>query len=72
MGGSLEGGRKAAITNKKKYGKSFYSEIGKKGGKLGTTGGFASNKVGADGLTGRQRASTAGTVGSRKGRRGRR
>lgn len=31
MGGTKEGGRKAALTNKAKYGESFYSEIGKKG-----------------------------------------
>jgi len=31
-----------------------------KGGQTSTTGGFASNKVGADGLTGRQRAAKYG------------
>lgn len=33
MSGSREGGRKAAETNKKKYGKDFYANIGRKGGR---------------------------------------
>lgn len=33
MSGSRDGGRKAAETNKKKYGKDFYANIGRKGGK---------------------------------------
>lgn len=41
MAGTKEGGQAAAQTNKKKYGPDFYREIGRKGGKLGTTGGFA-------------------------------
>lgn len=56
MAGSKQGGIKARDTNIKKYGNSYYAEIGSKGGKKGTTGGYASNKVGKDGLTGRQRA----------------
>lgn len=32
MSGTLEGGRKAAATNKAKYGKEFYANIGRKGG----------------------------------------
>ena len=43
MAGTKAGGRKAASTNKNKYGKDFYAEIGRKGGKNGHTGGFASN-----------------------------
>lgn len=43
MAGTKEGGRKAAATNKKKYGKEFYTNIGRKGGKNGHTGGFAAN-----------------------------
>lgn len=43
MAGNIEGGRKAAITNKKKYGRDFYAEIGRKGGRNGHTGGFAAN-----------------------------
>lgn len=40
MAGTLEGGRKAAETIKKKYGPGFYAELGRKGGKKGRTGGF--------------------------------
>lgn len=43
MAGTIEGGRKARETNYKKYGEDFYREIGKKGGMISTTGGFASN-----------------------------
>lgn len=43
MSGTIEGGRKARNTNYKRYGKDFYRDIGRRGGKLGTTGGFASN-----------------------------
>lgn len=43
MSGTLAGGRKAAITNKAKYGLGFYGRIGAKGGMNGHTGGFASN-----------------------------
>ena len=32
MAGTIEGGRKAAITNKMKYGDDFYRGIGHKGG----------------------------------------
>ena len=43
MAGTLEGGRKAAKTNKEKYGNDFYAKIGGIGGRNGHTGGFASN-----------------------------
>ena len=43
MSGTIDGGKKAALTNKAKYGKDFYARIGKKGGLNGNTGGFASN-----------------------------
>lgn len=69
MAGSMEGGRAAAATNKRKYGPDFYAKIGREGGKLGRTGGFASTLVGTDGLTGRERACEAGVVGGRKSRR---
>lgn len=46
--GTKEGALKAVQTIKEKYGKDFYSRIGKKGGANGHgefyTGGFASNK----------------------------
>ena len=44
MAGTKAGGQKAAATNKARYGKNFYAKIGAKGGKLGTTGGFAANR----------------------------
>lgn len=43
MAGTLEGGRKAAKTNKEKYGNDFYANIGRRGGRNGHTGGFAAN-----------------------------
>lgn len=70
MPGTLEGGKKAAQTNKSKYGSDFYAKIGHIGGKNGTTGGFASNFVGKDGLTGRQRARIVGAKGGRISVRG--
>ena len=70
MSGTIEGGRKAAATNKKIHGEDFYKKIGSIGGTRSTNGGFASDKVGADGLTGRQRASLAGAIGGFKSRRG--
>ena len=70
MPGTIEGGRKAAATNKKKYGKDFYANIGRKGGRNGHTGGFASDKVGRDGLTGYERARVAGKKGGLISKRG--
>lgn len=46
---------------KAKYGENYFSELGKRGGAKGSEGkGFASKKVGADGLTGAERAKLAG------------
>lgn len=69
MSGTKRGGAAAAATNKAKYGSDFYAKIGAKGGKLGRTGGFASDILGEDGLTGRQRAAIAGARGGRISRR---
>lgn len=44
--------------------------IGRKGGHNGHTGGFASEKVGKDGLTGWERAAKVGSVGGKISRRG--
>ena len=69
MAGTTNGGRKAAAKNKALYGADFYASIGAKGGKLGRTGGFASDKAVKDGLTGRERARLAGSKGGRISRR---
>ena len=60
MPGTITGGQRAAETNRKKYGKDFYARIGAKGGKRGTTGGFAAN---------RELARIAGAKGGRISRR---
>ncbi len=44
MAGNKEGGKRAATTNKAKYGADFYARIGAMGGKKGTTGGFYANR----------------------------
>lgn len=65
MSGTKEGGIKAAATNKARHGKSFYAQIGAKGGKKGTTGGFYANRDLAraagrkGGLISRRRKATA-------------
>lgn len=69
MAGTIEGGRKARNTTYEKFGKDFYKRIGKMASHPGT-GGFASEKVGKDGLTGRERARKYGAIGGRKSRRG--
>lgn len=60
MAGTKEGGRKAAITNKLKYGDGFYANIGAKGGRNGHTGGFAANP---------ELAKIAGSIGGKKSKR---
>ena len=70
MTGTKAGGVKARNTNYERHGEDFYATIGKKGGMNGRTGGFFSNKVGKDGLTGRERARIAGRKGGLISRRG--
>lgn len=70
MAGNKEGGRRAALTNKERHGSDFYAKIGAKGGRNSHTGGFASEVVGKDGLTGAQRAKIAGSIGGKKSKRG--
>lgn len=70
MAGTKAGGQKAAKTNIEKYGKDFYRENGRKGGRNGHSGGFASEVIGRDGLTGWQRAKIAGRKGGTISRRG--
>lgn len=43
MPGTRAGGLKAAETNRLKYGEDFYVNIGRKGGRIGRTGGFAAS-----------------------------
>lgn len=61
MAGTKQGGMKAAATNKQRYGREFYANIGAKGGRNGHTGGFAAN---------RELARAAGAKGGRISRRG--
>lgn len=50
--------------------RNWYRQIGQRGGRASNHGGFASNKIGEDGLTGRERASVFGAVGGKKSKRG--
>jgi general stress protein YciG len=43
MAGTRLGGRKAAATNKQRYGANFYESIGRLGGAVSRGGGFAKN-----------------------------
>lgn len=61
MAGNKIGGKKAAKKNKELYGKNFYANIGRKGGKAGHTGGFAADP---------ELARRAGALGGKKSRRG--
>lgn len=65
MAGTRDGGKQAAVSNKKRYGDDFYQIIGAAGGHKSRNGGFASDKVGSDGLTGRERAKLAGSIGGK-------
>lgn len=73
MSGTKAGGLKARQRNIEKYGPDFYKRIGAKGGSNGKgpgyKGGFASDEVGEDGLTGKQRARIAGAKGGAISRR---
>ena len=60
MSGTKEGGKKAAATNKARYGEDFYKIQGSKGGRNGHTGGFYAN---------RELARTAGAKGGTISRR---
>lgn len=60
MSGTIDGGKLAAKTNKRKHGKDFYARIGALGGQKGHTGGFFAN---------RELAREAGRKGGRISRR---
>lgn len=66
MPGTKPGGMKARDANYERYGQEFYKRIGSLGGKKSVGGGFASEKVGKDGLTGAERARIAGAIGGSK------
>lgn len=66
MSGTTQSCKKAVKTIKIRHGEDFYRRIGSKGGKSSTTGGFASDKIGKDGLTGLERAKLVGAKGGRK------
>jgi len=70
MPGTRLGGLKALQTNKQLYGEDYYANIGRKGGKASSNGGFASTVVGKDGLTGAERARIAGSKGGTISKRG--
>lgn len=61
MGGTTDGGKQAAATNKKRYGDDFYGRIGTLGGKKSRFGGFFAN---------RELARIAGAKGGRISKRG--
>ena len=82
MSGSKIGGKKVVQTRVKKYMDQGYSEIearkmvsddyrliGSRGGQNGTKGGFASEIIGNDGLTGYERARVAGAIGGARSKR---
>lgn len=69
MAGTVEGGKLAAQKNKERYGEDFYRKIAGMGGRASKGGGFASDKVGKDGLTGKQRAEIAGAKGGKASRK---
>lgn len=59
MSGTKEGGKKAALTNKLRYGEDFYQKIGRQGGKWLGYKGFAmmpTEKVSAAGRLGGSRS----------------
>lgn len=61
MSGTRYGGLKAAETNKQKYGREFYQNIGRKGGKACVPKGFAVNP---------ELAKRAGSTGGKLSKRG--
>ena len=69
MAGTRNGGLSAAETNRKRHEADFYARIGAIGSAKPKLGGFACQQVGADGLTGKERARIAGARGGRRNRR---
>ena len=69
MAGTKAGALKTKAKNLAKD-PDYYKNIGRKGGKASITGGFASQAIGSDGLTGLERARIAGAKGGFISRRG--
>lgn len=67
----VEGGKKAAETMKRKYGPDYFHKLGIEGGAAGDKDkrGYASKKVGKDGLLGKERARRDGRKGGRRSKR---
>lgn len=61
MSGTRAGALKTKQTLYEKYGKDYYVNMGRIGGKLGHTGGFASNP---------ELARRAGSIGGKRSKRG--
>lgn len=72
MSGTREGAIKTSKTNRERHGADFYARIGALGGKKSKNGGFASDKVDKNGLTGAERAKKYGRIGGAKSKRGKR
>ena len=63
MAGTLAGGRKLSATIRAKYGDNFWKEQGAIGGRNSNNGGFASEKLNKNGLTGAEQARLSGAKG---------
>lgn len=71
MSGTKVGGKRAARTNKLKYGSEFYEVIGRMGGKIGTTGGFHKSVCSCEYKPGEhKKAECAGALGGKISKRG--
>ncbi len=68
MAGTSQGAKLAAKKNIERE-PGFYPRIGKIGGQRSKNGGFGSELVGKDGLTGRERARKFGSIGGRMSKR---
>lgn len=64
MSGTVEGAAKTKAKNLASD-PNYYAKIGSIGGKNSSNGGFASEVVGKDGLTGRERSRIAGRIGGK-------
>jgi hypothetical protein len=63
MAGTLAGGRKLSLTIRAKYGDDFWKQQGAIGGRASNNGGFATEKLNKNGLTGTEQARLSGAKG---------